>query len=103
MEPHGVFKEVTKQCTNKDHNYLVQVSPCRVLLLVMFEQSQMSLPSRDTKHVVCMTVSQSVVGVDGARQSSSCDATYMHSGVPSHEACTAPRLLGAHPDTIQTS
>jgi hypothetical protein len=19
MEPHGVFKEVTKQCTNKDH------------------------------------------------------------------------------------
>ena len=20
MEPHGVFKEVTKQCTNKDHH-----------------------------------------------------------------------------------
>ena len=23
MEPHGVFKEVTKQCTNKDHHQSV--------------------------------------------------------------------------------
>ena len=25
MEPHGVFKEVTKQCTNKDHYQSVRV------------------------------------------------------------------------------
>ena len=25
MEPHGVFKEVTKQCTNKDHYQSVNV------------------------------------------------------------------------------
>ena len=24
MEPHGVFKEVTKQCTNKDHYQSVE-------------------------------------------------------------------------------
>ena len=31
MEPHGVFKEVTKQCTNKDH---YQSGECVCLLLV---------------------------------------------------------------------
>ena len=29
MEPHGVFKEVTKQCTNKDHYQSVD---CRLVL-----------------------------------------------------------------------
>ena len=27
MEPHGVFKEVTKQCTNKDHYQSVEHAP----------------------------------------------------------------------------
>ena len=27
MEPHGVFKEVTKQCTNKDHYQSVPSLP----------------------------------------------------------------------------
>ena len=35
MEPHGVFKEVTKQCTNKDHYQSV-------------------LPRRPTLEMVCV-------------------------------------------------
>ena len=31
MEPHGVFKEVTKQCTNKDHYQSVHVFTLRIL------------------------------------------------------------------------
>ena len=27
MEPHGVFKEVTKQCTNKSHHQSVSTPP----------------------------------------------------------------------------
>ena len=29
MEPHGVFKEVTKQCTNKDHYQSVSGGPAQ--------------------------------------------------------------------------
>ena len=32
MEPHGVFKEVTKQCTNKDHYQSVRMSVAEVPL-----------------------------------------------------------------------
>ena len=39
MEPHGVFKEVTKQCTNKDH---YQPTSGRVPLLVIRRQSTTS-------------------------------------------------------------
>ena len=30
MEPHGVFKEVTKQCTNKDHYQSVTSAPAEI-------------------------------------------------------------------------
>ena len=30
MEPHGVFKEVTKQCTNKDHYQSVSETSAQI-------------------------------------------------------------------------
>ena len=32
MEPHGVFKEVTKQCTNKDHYQSKKKNPTLLVL-----------------------------------------------------------------------
>ena len=42
MEPHGVFKEVTKQCTNKDHYQSEQgfqrdISPTRKPVFTQFQ------------------------------------------------------------------
>ena len=37
MEPHGVFKEVTKQCTNKDHYQSVPLHPIFVAMKVVMK------------------------------------------------------------------
>jgi hypothetical protein len=58
MEPHGVFKEVTKQRTNKDHyqqevtNFKCDSAPAVLLLTDQVDapQSMSVMPLLHTKH-----------------------------------------------------
>ena len=62
MEPHGVFKEVTTQCTNKDHYQSVSQSvgrpgaPREQAVLFLFVEPRPTLFARaETSRTVCRT------------------------------------------------